>query len=279
MSQLDEKQLGHRLQAARQAAGLTQQALCQRAGLSYSTLAKIERGAIKTPSIFTIQSIAAALGTTLDDLVGSPAPARAQSRHGIKFVYFDVNNTLIHFFDRAFGKLGADCGLPREVVETFFWRYNDEICRGEITIEQFNELIGKQLRLPSFDWREYYLSTTEPVPHMAELVTWVREHYRVGLLTNSMPDFLPVLREKGLLPNVNYDVIIDSSVVHLLKPEQAIYELAQAKTGCSPEEILFVDDTPANVLAARAFGWQARHFDATRPQESVDRLRSALELA
>ena len=45
---MNEKGLGHRLQQARQAAGLTQQALCQKAGLSYSTLTKIERGAIKS---------------------------------------------------------------------------------------------------------------------------------------------------------------------------------------------------------------------------------------
>jgi len=45
----DEKALGQRLQKARQNAGLTQQELCQKAGLSYSTLAKIERGAIKAP--------------------------------------------------------------------------------------------------------------------------------------------------------------------------------------------------------------------------------------
>jgi transcriptional regulator with XRE-family HTH domain len=42
-----EQALGKRLQDARRAAGLTQQELCQKADLSYSTLAKIERGAIR----------------------------------------------------------------------------------------------------------------------------------------------------------------------------------------------------------------------------------------
>jgi transcriptional regulator with XRE-family HTH domain len=50
-----EKALGKRLQEARQKAGLTQQQMCHKAGLSYSTLAKIERGAIKAPSIFTVR--------------------------------------------------------------------------------------------------------------------------------------------------------------------------------------------------------------------------------
>src|SRR6266702_4613318 len=101
---LDEKSLGQRLQAARQAAGLTQQALCQKAGLSYSTLAKIERGAIKTPSIFTIQTIAAALGTTLDGLLQNTTrptkKAKLRSKSGVRFVYFDINGCLVRFFHR-----------------------------------------------------------------------------------------------------------------------------------------------------------------------------------
>ena len=69
MKQLNKKHLGQRIQAARQAANMTQQELCQDTGLSFSTLAKIERNAIKAPSIFTVQSIASALGITLDELM------------------------------------------------------------------------------------------------------------------------------------------------------------------------------------------------------------------
>src|SRR5580698_7200796 len=98
---MDERGLGKRLQTARQTAGLTQQQLCQRANLSFSTLTKIERGAIKAPSIFTVQAIAGALGTRLDELVGaSPALPRqlSKTKSGVSFVYFDVNGCLIHFY-------------------------------------------------------------------------------------------------------------------------------------------------------------------------------------
>src|SRR5690606_40579849 len=107
---MDEKGLGRRLQLARQNASLTQQALCHKADLSYSTLTKIERGAIKAPSIFTIQNIAEALGVGLDELMGSsPArPVRSQkkrSRSGVTFVYFDINGCLVRFYHRAFTRL------------------------------------------------------------------------------------------------------------------------------------------------------------------------------
>src|ERR1700746_2606347 len=98
---MDEKSLGKRLQVARQAAGLTQQQLCQKANLSFSTLTKIERGAIKAPSIFTVQAIAGALGSSLDVLVGSggrpvtPNRTLQQTKSGVRFVYFDVNGCLV----------------------------------------------------------------------------------------------------------------------------------------------------------------------------------------
>src|SRR2546423_14061763 len=103
---MNEERLGRRLQAARVHAGLTQQALCQKANLSYSTLTKIERGAIKSPSIFTIQSIASALGLGLDELMGTPAasskPLLRRSKSGVGFVYFDINGCLVRFYHRAF---------------------------------------------------------------------------------------------------------------------------------------------------------------------------------
>src|ERR1700678_160680 len=119
---MDEQGLGKRLQTARQAAGLTQQQLCHQANLSFSTLTKIERGAIKSPSIFTIQSIAAALGVGLDELIGPSGPASPtrklqKTKSGVSFVYFDVNGCLVYFYQRAFAKLATATGVRSDIVE------------------------------------------------------------------------------------------------------------------------------------------------------------------
>src|SRR5690606_26590525 len=129
--------------------GLTQQSLCHKAELSYSTLTKIERGAIKAPSIFTIQNIAEALGVGLDELMGSSAPPRAQkmrSRSGVTFVYFDINGCLVRFYHRAFTRLSEETGAPADIVETTFWHYNDLVCRGDMTLEDFNQKLTRELR-------------------------------------------------------------------------------------------------------------------------------------
>lgn len=282
MAEMDEKKLGKRIQAARQAAGLTQQLLCQKAGLSYSTLAKIERGAIRTPSIFTIQSIASVLGTTLDDLVGSPALATTKPRHrsksGISFVYFDVNGCLVRFYHQAFARIGADLDEPSDAIETAFWHYNDQACRGSMTMAEFNRAFGKRLGVDHFDWSSYYLQAVKPMPGMKALVEWTCEHYGVGLLTDIMPGLVRQMRERHILPDVHYDVVVDSSEVHLLKPERAIYELAQMQAGCQPEDILFIDDSRANLMAAEKLGWHVMWFDGEQPEQTIERIREALAL-
>ncbi len=279
---MNEKGLGERLQKARRDAGLTQQQLCDKAGLSYSTLAKIERGAIKAPSIFTIQSIANVLQTPLDVLVGAGGNkqalgAKKRSKSGLRFVYFDVNGCLVRFFHRAFTKLAEDTNVSADIIETAFWHDNDAVCRGEMPLAEFNRHLAKKLGLPSLDWQAYYAAAVEPIPEMRELVKWAVEHYQVGLLTNMMPGFLDVLRREGLVPDAAYAAVIDSSEVHAIKPEAKIFELAQAQTHCQPEEVLFVDDSRPNLMAAEKFGWRVLWFDDYSPEDSVARVRDALE--
>lgn len=277
---LAEKALGKQLQAARQKGGLTQQQLCQKANLSYSTLAKIERGAIKAPSIFTIQSIAGALGVSLDELVGQQGPKTEKqvSKSGVRFVYFDLNDCLVRFYHRAFANLASEAGVSSDVVETIFWRYNDAVCRGDMSVDDLNTALAERLGM-MVDWNRYYLAAVETMPGMPELVEWVGERYRLGVFTNTMPGLVEAMMASGTLPHVEYDAIIDSSVVHALKPEPRAYEVAAARAGVAANEILLIDDNRANLAEAGIQGWHTLLFNAYQPEESVKTIRAALEPA
>lgn len=278
-----ERRLGAQLQKARKAAGLTQQELCQRANLSYSTLAKIERGAIKSPSIFTIQNISHALRIPLDELMGeiNPAPTveKLRSKSGIRFVYFDINGCLVRFFHRAFSRLSEETGEPADAVESTFWHYNDLVCRGDMSLEDFNQELSRKLHTKGIDWGNYYLSAVDPIEEMQEMVQWVAERYHLGLLSNIMPGMIDAMRLRGILPAVAFDQIIDSSQVHVIKPEEHIYRIAQERAAVEPHEILLVDDSRTNLMAAEHMGWHVLWFDDYRTNESIDRIRQALEPA
>jgi FMN phosphatase YigB (HAD superfamily)/DNA-binding XRE family transcriptional regulator len=276
---MDEKGLGMRLQHARKAAGMTQQALCQRASLSYSTLAKIERGAIKSPSIFTIQSIARALHVTLDTLLGGTGNGGAKSKSGISFVYFDVNGTLVRFYQGAYAQLAQETGAQLDVIETAFWHYNDRVCRGTMTMAEFNSRLAKRLNVDAVDWTAQYMAAVQAIEPMRKFAEWVAARYEIGLLTNIMPGLVHAMQQKHILPSLDFNAIIDSSEVGLLKPEPAMYELATTRANHQPGEILLIDDTRANLAAAEQAGWHVLWFDGYQPEESIAKIQHALQPA
>jgi 2-haloacid dehalogenase/putative hydrolase of the HAD superfamily len=65
--------------------------------------------------------------------------------------------------------------------------------------------------------------------------------------------------------------VLISAELGLLKPDAAIYRAACERFGHAPQDFLFIDDSAANVEAARALGFDAHHF--TDPAA----LRPALE--
>lgn len=275
---MDEKALGKRLQLARKRADLTQEELCQKAGLSYSTLAKIERGAIRSPSVFTVAKIASVTGINLEALLdmagppaGGPAPTetKKRSKTGIRFVYFDINGVLVRFFHRAFTEVAEDVGVRADLAENLFWRYNDDVCRGAMSLEALNQTFDKELRTQGFSWKEYYMRNAEPMPQIKEFVEWTAKYYEVGLISNSAPGFLEEMLAGGLIPDVNYDAVVDSSKVGSIKPEYKIYEVAQELAAVEPNEILLIDNERPNLTAADHAGWQVLSFDDFDPAESI----------
>lgn len=279
--------LGKAIADARRRAGLTQQELCARANLSYSTLAKIERGAIKTPSVFTVAAIAEVTGSTVEQLAGlealpslvpeAPKKEYKISKSGIKFVYFDVNGVLVRYFQRAFTAIAADIGVSADAIEALFWHYNDTICRGEMSLEEFDSILAKRVGIEKISWSEYYLNNVDTVQGTHEVVEWAFEHYGVGLMTNMMPGLLKPMIERDLLPKIQYEAIIDSSEVGVIKPEEAIYQQAVQLAGFEAKEILLIDDSRTNLMAAERLGWHVLWFDDYRPEEGVERIRQALQ--
>ena len=61
--------LAQNIKKLRKQRKLSQEELAKKAGVTYSTLIKLESGVNKNPTIKTIQQIAAALQVTLDELM------------------------------------------------------------------------------------------------------------------------------------------------------------------------------------------------------------------
>jgi 2-haloacid dehalogenase/putative hydrolase of the HAD superfamily len=91
-------------------------------------------------------------------------------------------------------------------------------------------------------------------------------------LTNMSVETWPGIQ--GLSPAFRHfrDTVV-SGQERVIKPEPRIYEIVLERTGLEPADLLFVDDSAANIAAADALGFHTHHFtDPAALRPAVERL-------
>lgn len=91
-----------------------------------------------------------------------------------------------------------------------------------------------------------------------EGITFVNECKQAGhklfILSNWDPQSFALLQEAHADFFKLFDGIVISGIVHLIKPDPAIYQYLLSTYNLDPEESFLIDDMEDNIQAARAFG-------------------------
>lgn len=99
---------------------------------------------------------------------------------------------------------------------------------------------------------------------VADTVKRLAEKYPLYLLSNnnsiSMSHIYRIMENSGIIHDEVFRDEFLSYRMNLLKPSVEIYDEAARRTGFAADGLLFIDDNLKNVEAARAAGWQARHY-------------------
>ena len=69
----------------------------------------------------------------------------------------------------------------------------------------------------------------------------------------------------------HFDVIVDATYTHILKPDPRAYLAVLDALGLAPNQAVFVDDQPKNIAGAQALGLGTVAFDVARPDASFAR--------
>jgi epoxide hydrolase-like predicted phosphatase len=134
--------------------------------------------------------------------------------------------------------------------------------RGEISLDEFYELLGEagQLSKVILDPSSPHFAIRHLVPSddMHRFLAEVRAERPVAVVSNVVHEWLPWWR--AVLPPDELDLtLVMSCEVGLRKPDPRIYLLAAERLGVAPEDVLFLDDFPVMVEAARGVGMHAVH--------------------
>lgn len=203
----------------------------------------------------------------------------------VSFVYFDVGGVVILDFSGAdrWRQFKRRIGITADKDAEFedFWdRHEPEVSLGR-DVETLVPLIERRFGLklpPGYSLLlDGFVDRFEANKSLWPLISRVHKKRGVGLLTNMYPKMLEAIEKRGLLPEVKWDSIVDSSVEGISKPDTGIFGLAERRSGFGGNEILFVDNSRRNIDAARAFGWRTFLYDSAHLDESNAELKALLQ--
>ena len=78
-------------------------------------------------------------------------------------------------------------------------------------------------------------------------------------ITNFGAEFWEHFRPTAPIFDLFTDIVV-SGIEKIAKPDPVIFDLAAARFGHAPQNMLFIDDNAANAAAAAALGWQVHRF-------------------
>ena len=196
----------------------------------------------------------------------------------IHHIVFDVGLVLLHWnADLIYRDLIPD---PHERAD-----FLASVCTAEWNIEQDR---GRS-------WAEGEQMLIDQYPDKADLIRAFRRDW-IKSVPRAYEDIVEIYqgligsgRDVTLLTNFNQHTFAEakghygflnlaraetvSGEVQLIKPDAEIYEHHTQAHGLSAKNTLFIDDSPHNIAAARAHGWQGFQFAGA---EGAGRLKAGL---
>lgn len=203
----------------------------------------------------------------------------------ISFIYFDVGGVLIKDFSNTdqWRKMYLDAGIKEDQLEKINEVY-DKYARKLNTvldIDAFLPLLKKETEITfplGYSMLSDMISRFQVNKSIWPIVKAVQAKYRTGLLTNMYPKMLDAIKAAELLPPGKWDILLDSSVEGVQKPDSVIFQIATKWTGEKHENVLFIDNTKANINRAKSVGMQTFHYDSSNYKQASQDLTSFLKL-
>lgn len=149
--------------------------------------------------------------------------------------------------------------------------------RGMVAMPDLVQRIARRTGLAPADVQRVVDAVPHELQPLADSVALLRRLHEAGqtlfFISNMPAPFADHLEARHDFVRWFRDGVF-SARVHLNKPEPAIFELAAARFGAAPAEMVFLDDHLPNVQAAQALGWHALQFSSAEQAATELRDRS-----
>jgi putative hydrolase of the HAD superfamily len=180
-------------------------------------------------------------------------------------VIFDLGGVVFPSPFAAFDAYDRSAGLEPGTVRALIRTSSEEgawasLERGDITLTAFvaaleAEAAGAGFLLDATVLMQSIGARFGPRPQMVRAITRLREHgLLTAALTNNWVADNGQSSPNGLHDLLPFDVVVESSVEGLRKPDPRIYALTLERLGVPASEAIFLDDLGINLKPARELG-------------------------
>jgi putative hydrolase of the HAD superfamily len=204
-------------------------------------------------------------------------------------VIFDLGGVVMPSPIDAFREYERQNGLPHRFISEIVVSGGDDgswsrLERGELSIAEFAtefevECANAGGTVRAADMMSFLAGGGGPHTEMLTAIRRIRaEGLQTAALTNNWAgDDGMTMAERAPELAVLFDLIVESAVEGLRKPDPRIYELTCERLGVSPTDAVFLDDLGVNLKSARALGMTT--IKVADPEAAVAELAATLGFA
>lgn len=209
----------------------------------------------------------------------------------LKAVLWDFGGVLTSSPFEAFTRYEMQHKLPKDFIRSINATNPDNNAwalfeSSQVSIAEFDQLFKKEAEqlgysIPGKD--VLALLSGDIRPAMVHALKVIKRHYQVGCITNNVrsgqgPGMSKSETKANQVGEVMslFDMVIESSVLGIRKPNPKIYQIACDQMGIDPIQALFIDDLGINLKPARALGMKT--IKVLDQEQALDELEQQLNL-
>lgn len=187
----------------------------------------------------------------------------------ISAILWDFGGVITSSPFEAFNLLEASIGAPKDFIrtinatnpETNAWAQFES---NQLSMDEFDEMFAEESaaaghRIPGRD--VIARLSGEIRPRMVEVLRRCKQEYRIACITNNVkagegPGMSRDPAKAAAVADVMslFDLVVESSIEGIRKPNPEIYTLTCERLGIAPHEAVFLDDLGINLKPAKALG-------------------------
>ena len=191
----------------------------------------------------------------------------------------------------AFNTLEESLGIPKDFIrmlnatnpDTNAWAQFES---NSVSLDEFDELFAQESKAQGHEIRgkEVVARLSGDLrPRMVEVLKVIKEQHKVACITNNVkagegPGMSRSASKAAKISEVMslFDLVVESSIEGIRKPNPEIYTLTCERLGVNPSESLFIDDLGINLKPARALGMQT--IKVLNEAQAIEELAAATGL-